>query len=253
MNNSNISPKKIITFPVRKLESDAVHIWEAPILVSDERAKGLINLLSPDERNRAEQFRFKVDRNKFIAAKSFLRTTLGYYLQMPPKDLEFLSSPYGKPLLVSRNGKPQYAFNLSHSNNLVLMAISSGVELGIDVEYVQPIFETDQIVSRYFGENEIELYLKAPEVDRKDLFFWLWTRKEAFIKAIGKGLSLPLNEFDISNLLDGNKLEFKDNNGVASSWYFYTLDTSAGYKAALVVKSRDVNVSYSTTQLQMSN
>ncbi len=152
-------------------------------------------LLTGDERERAGRFHFQRDSSAFAISRGLLRTLAGRYLDAPPERLRFDYTPYGKPYLAGQFAGSPLRFNLSHAHELVLYAFTSGAEVGVDVEYLRPELAGAEIAERFFSPREVEALLTLPVEGRTEAFFRCWTRKEAFIKAVGQGLSFPLDQF----------------------------------------------------------
>lgn len=220
------------------LLSDEVHVWRAYLDLPVSRVQSLKRNLAADELRRAERFYFQKDRHNFVVAHGLLRTILSRYLGMEPSRLRFDYSPYGKPTLAITPGQDTLSFNLSHSGRLVLYAIARGREIGIDVERVRPVAEVEQIAERFFSVQENATLRAVPASLKHEAFFTCWTRKEAFIKARGEGLSLPLDQFDVS-LARGESarlLSIQGDPQEAARWSLQGLIPGPGYVAALAVE-----------------
>lgn len=177
------------------LSNDEVHIWRASLDVDCQERTRLSSWLSEDELLRADRFVFPHDREHFVVGRGRLRELLGTYLQRPPQSLEFRTGPYGKLSLTDR---ADLRFNLAHSYGLALYAFAMNRELGIDVEKIRPEFATEGIAERYFSASE-QSELRGVQAElRTNAFFLCWTRKEAYVKAHGGGLQIPLDSFDVS-------------------------------------------------------
>ena len=177
------------------LADDALHVWRASLPLAPQRLQALRQTLSPDEIERAERFRFPVHREHFIAARGQLRAIVSRYLGIEPAQIPFRYSDHRKPsLAVDTN----IQFNLSHSRDLVLYAFTRNRELGVDIEWINAEFASDDVARHYFSPNEYAQLNALPEAIRHEVFFTIWTRKEAYIKAHGAGLSLPLHDFDVT-------------------------------------------------------
>jgi 4'-phosphopantetheinyl transferase len=215
-----------------------VHVWRASLHASPSRLADLHAILAADEQQRAARFHADRDRNSYIVARGVLRTLLGHYVQRPPQELRFSYNRYGKPALEgAANGTP-LCFNLSHSHNLVLYAVTYGRDLGIDIEYVRPNFARDQIAEQFFSPRENAELRALTHAQHTIGFFNCWTRKEAYIKARGQGLSLPLDQFDVS-LTPGEPaalLQTRDIPDEAARWSLRELHPGPGYIAALAVE-----------------
>lgn len=198
----------------------------------------LTQLLTDDERRRADRFRFPRDRERFMAARGRLRLILSRYAQRDPKDFRFTVGQYGKPDLVDGG---DLRFNVSHSHQLALYAFTRQREVGVDIEFIRPDFGTLDIAENYFSPIELAALRALPTDMHTDAFFTCWTRKEAYIKARGEGLSMPLSQFDVT-LIPGEPARLLDNRrdaGEVERWSMTELMPGAGYKAALVVEGQD--------------
>jgi 4'-phosphopantetheinyl transferase len=175
-----------------------IHIWRASLDLSAPALARLDATLGHDEKSRAGRFVHARDRDHFIAARGILRDLLGAYLKQPADRVQFRYGKHGKPRLAAEYSETAITFNLSHSHGLAVYAISNGLELGIDVELIRPEFAGEDIAARYFSEEEMAELRALPIELRADGFFRCWTRKEAYVKARGEGLSIPLDSFSVS-------------------------------------------------------
>jgi len=158
----------------------------------------LATWLSDAERARAARFRFHRDCRRFIVARARLRQLLAERLDVPPESVELGYGKQGKPELGKRFAHTGWRFNVAHSDDVAVYALSAGHEVGIDVEAIRTIDEADAIAARLFSRREHAVYLSLPPQDKALGFFHCWTRKEAVVKALGNGLSMPLDQFDVS-------------------------------------------------------
>jgi len=200
--------------------------------------RGLLRTLTLDERARARRFRFPRDRDRFIVARGVLRAILGRYLGVDPGRLRFRYSPYGKPALAGPFEDEGIRFNLAHSQGIALYAVSRGREVGIDVEYVRADLADERIAERFFSPREVATLRAVPAEQRREAFFHCWTRKEAYVKARGEGLSLPLDQFDVS-LAPGEPAALLSTPGdppEVTRWSLQALNPGPGYVAALAVE-----------------
>ncbi len=226
-----------------KLPTDEIHIW---YVLLEQPVSGFQRLLSEDERTRAERYHFEEDRRRFIVRRGILKTLLGGYLGIEPYQVEFCYGKNGKPGIPDIFGKTKLQFNLSHSEGLVLYTFTRDYEIGVDIEYVRDIPGMGRIAKRFFSARENSIFQSLPESQKKEAFFNCWTRKEAFIKAIGDGLSYPLDSFDVSLVpgeparLIGIKGGFRE----ASRWSLRDLQPAVGFTAALAVKGPIEQVYY---------
>ena len=228
------APKNLV------LRSGEVHVWRIALNAPAARIQSLKQVLAVDEQARAERFYFQKDRDHFIIARGTLRCILGRYLHVKPADLRFCYSPYGKPAL-TKEFADVARFNLSHSHGLALFAITRRREIGIDIEHIRAGFADDNIAERFFSPCEVEVLRALPVHMQQEAFFNCWTRKEAYIKAHGKGLSLSLDRFDVS-FVPGKPaalLSTSDDPNEASRWSLQELFPGPGYTAALAVEGSD--------------
>lgn len=216
------------------LESHHVHIWRLSLDLSTDSVKSIESTLSADELERVVRFHFQVDKNRFIVAHGILRTLLGRYLHCDPTELTFSLNQYGKPSLVNST----LEFNLSHSGNFALIAVTQGRKVGVDVERIRQGISSHVIAQQYFSKSEVAELQSLPLEQREAAFFTCWTRKEAYIKAQGLGLSLPLESFDVS--LSPNepaKLRaVRPDSQEAARWTLLSLDVDPNYAGALAVE-----------------
>jgi 4'-phosphopantetheinyl transferase len=222
------------------VDPDEVHVWRASLDVAPERIQSLGRTLSADERERAERFHFLRDRNRFVAGRGLLRILLGRYLQMPPDQLRFGYNSYGKPFLT--NEDTFVLFNLSHSGALALYAVTCGREIGIDVEYVSEDVDIAGLGARFFSTSEVAVLNSLPADQKQRAFFACWTRKEAYIKARGEGLSAALDSFSVSlNPAEPPELLNVENDPQEiSRWCFQDIHADSRYAAAVAVEGRNL-------------
>jgi len=154
--------------------------------------------LSSDERLRAERFAFALHRNRFVVARAGLRKLLGERLGVQPNEVDLESAAHGKPALGRRHAKDDLKFNISHSGGVVVFALARGREIGVDIEAVRPLPDRDDMAARCFSDKENEEFRNLPQSEKLEAFFNCWTRKEAVVKALGYGLSFPLDDFDVT-------------------------------------------------------
>jgi 4'-phosphopantetheinyl transferase len=228
------------------LDANEVHIWHAALNQPAETINRLSHSLTPDETTRAARFRFQKDRDHFIVARGVLRALLGRYLNAAPADLRFSYTHYGKPYLAGPFHHTDLCFNVSHSHERVLYAFTRGREIGVDIEHIRPDVVTEQIAERFFSALEVASLRSLPAVTQPQGFFNCWTRKEAYIKARGEGLSLPLDQFDVSLLPDEPValLATRDDPAEALRWSLHELPTDEGYIAALAVAGYDLKIEH---------
>jgi 4'-phosphopantetheinyl transferase len=192
--------------------------------------------LTEDERQRAKKYRFDKDRHQFIVARGVLRQILSSYTKHSPRILRLTTNRYGRPSLSKDQNPLSLDFNLSHSGDFVLYAFSCCRRVGVDIEAIREDFATNEIAERFFSQPEVKTLKSLPKDSRAIGFFNCWTRKEAYIKALGEGLSHPLDDFSVS-LIPGNKavlLDVFNDEHERSCWQMKELHINANYAAAVI-------------------
>lgn len=220
---------------------DEIHVWHASIEREEKFISELESTLSPEEKARAERFHFAKDRNRFVVARGLLRELLGGYLRHAPEGLEFSYGERGKPALSGAHASSEMCFNLSHSSDMVVYAMAKRRNLGIDLEHIRPNAAGDDIAERYFSALEVSELRSLPPQERVDGFFRCWTRKEAYMKATGMGLHIPLESFAVS-LAPGEPAQFLS--GVDSRWHLAAFHPGEGYAAAVVYDGAPCSIEY---------
>ena len=225
------------------LSAGAVHVWRVALSWPPAQLPSLLSLLSPEERERAARFRFPRGYRRFIVSHAALRDILARYLSRAPQSLLFETNAYGKPFLAGDDS--WLHFNLSHSGEWALVAVTSLGPVGVDVEQVRDDFSGEAIARRFFSPSEVEAFLALPPELRTQGFFSCWTRKEAFIKAVGMGVSFALDGFAVSLHPDEQPrvLWVRDNPQEADSWSLLDLRPGPGYAAALAIRAKPHQVS----------
>jgi 4'-phosphopantetheinyl transferase len=222
------------------LSKQDVHIWQAALDLPSSTVQELREVLTNDEKARAEQFHFDRDKQRFIAARGMLREILAFYLEVKAGELRFDYGRNDKPKLSDTFGNKAICFNLSHSQGIALYGLTQGRAIGVDIEYIRDISEIEQIVEQFFSTKENDLFRTLPENLKKETFFNCWTRKEAFVKAVGDGLSFPLDKFDVS-LSPGEParlMRIEGDSKAPSRWTIHELKPSSGFAAAFAVEGR---------------
>ncbi len=219
------------------LAQDEVHIWHLALEVEAARVEECCALLPEDERGRAARFHFKKDRHHFVVGHGYLRLILGRYLNLAPKQLRFTYSQYGKPALAHPS---RLNFNLSHSHTAALLAVTTAANVGVDIEQIREDFPCLEVAKHFFSHREQAALAALPPEVQPQAFFDCWTRKEAYIKARGEGLSLPLDQFDVT-LTPGQPaqlLHTRPEEGEARRWTLQAVPVDAGYAAAVAVEGQ---------------
>lgn len=226
---------------VGTLADEEVHIWRVSVSQARSSVTHLSRLLDEEESKRAARFHFERDRVRFIVARAGLRMILGQYLKIDPAGIEFSYSAYGKPALSRAHPDSVLKFNLAHSHDLALYAFSPKRELGIDVEHMRPEVAGDDIAERFFAAAEVDALRRFSAERRMEAFFNCWTRKEAYIKARGEGLTFPLGDFVVS-MAPGEPAGLLTVRGApqeAARWSLQELNAGEGYAAAVAVEGHD--------------
>ena len=249
---------------------DEVHVWRFSLLCAGTETDRLQSLLTADERDRAHRFRYERHRSAYIACRAGLRILLGRYLDRTTNPQARSSSPrlpngetpelcpaplsrhgyysgtlhvnaFGKPFLPPEHSDQDLRFNVSHSGGVALIAIAQGREVGVDIEAIRSGADHLAISERFFSERERSALRTLSSTRQRDAFFACWTRKEAYIKARGKGLSIPLDQFDVSLEPDApaRLLASRDDPAQEARWSMVALDPGPGFAAALVVEGHD--------------
>jgi 4'-phosphopantetheinyl transferase len=223
------------------LPEDEVQLWRVDLEAIRAEESRWQKILSSDELTRASRFHFSRDRERFLAGRALLRIILAGYLATDPNSLRFSYSQKEKPSLGPPHADSKLMFNVSHSGGVALLAFTRGREVGVDVEQVRSDFELEAIARRFFSAHEQDQLAAVPAEEKPAAFFRCWTRKEAYIKATGDGLSLPLSQFDVSldageqNALLATRLDAAEK----SCWLLRDVPSGPGYIAALCIRGRD--------------
>ncbi|WP_299119090.1 4'-phosphopantetheinyl transferase superfamily protein [uncultured Winogradskyella sp.] len=225
------------------LTPNTLHIWSLNFVVNDNAFNKYHNLLSDDEKERASRFKFFKDKRCYVVTKGILRLLSGQYLNKDAKAIKFEYEKYGKPKF---KHKTNLNFNVSHSGDLAIIGFIYDHTIGVDIEKIKNDFDTFDIASKFFSKQEINALREIPTQQQHLAFYRCWTRKEAFIKAKGSGLSFPLNEFSVSldSDLDAEVLWTKWNTGEKHQWKLSSFIPSKDYIAAHIVDSKIENIQY---------
>lgn len=220
-----------------RLGDDEVHLWRATLTARPDDLPGLRDVLSPDERARADRFRADADLLAFAAARVALRRILARYTGERPEELRFSYGEWGKPRLEARGGTGRKEFSVSHSGSIALYAVAEGRRLGVDVEKIVPVTENDDRLSRtWLSEEELAEMSSLDAPARTRRFHSLWTRKEAYLKARGEGFSLSPERVRISSDPGGEPFTSAFEPEAARRWALRELEVAPGYAAALAVE-----------------
>jgi 4'-phosphopantetheinyl transferase len=215
------------------LEPHEIDLWYARLSVTPERLRSLKERLAPDEKARAARFVLDIHRDAFIASRGILRSILSKYLETPPAEIVFAYGERGKPCVT---GSP-ICFNLSHSGAMAAYAVARAATIGIDIEQIRETAGLEQIARRMFAAEETEELIGGDPAHRLNAFYHCWTRKEAYIKAIGDGLGIPLGSFQVTLSPDvpAAIVQIDGSAAKGAEWSLFDLAPSGGYAGALAV------------------
>jgi 4'-phosphopantetheinyl transferase len=221
-----------------------VEIWTIQLDHASIEMEVCAEVLSSDEQERAAKFKFQRDRRRYIVGHATLRSILAAHVKKSPQELTFRHGKNGKPFLDGPDTERDIQFNLTHSHDVALLAVTRGQEIGVDVEYMNRDFAFTEVAERFFTPKEVQALRALPAPLRKQAFFKCWTSKEAFLKAKGTGLSGELDEVTIE-LIDAHSVKVK---ATLSDWSLTELTPCDGYVGALVVEGVQPRLKYFTWQ-----
>jgi len=220
-----------------ELSESSIHIWSFPTRAPPPVVASFEQVLVPEERDRAFRFRFHHLCASFVIARGALRYLLGRYLDCDPAKVSLVYGLKGKPAVESRSS---LQFNMTHSGDLAVIALTVGREIGVDLEQIRPLADMQQIANHFFCPEEASEVMSAPQTERERAFFLCWTRKEAYIKATGDGLSAPLGSFrvTVNSDIPPRFVHIQHNENEAGAWMLHDLQVAVGYAAALAYRDQ---------------
>ncbi|MCW8876727.1 MAG: 4'-phosphopantetheinyl transferase superfamily protein [Kangiellaceae bacterium] len=231
------------------INPNEIHLWYSydETIQDHHLLDTYLSLLDDKEREQRSRFHFKKHRHQYLITRAMVRTILSLYADnISPEQWAFAKNDYGKPCIANPLMETRLNFNLSHTENLILMGVTLDNEIGVDVEYLPRIGNMLDIANRFFSPLEIKQLHELPIEEQKERFFDLWTLKEAYIKACGMGLSIPLDEFNYSFRKGKINISFdpvrKDQ---PELWQFWQVTPSNDYKASVAIKASDADTNYS--------
>lgn len=230
-----------------KISPNEVHLWctyDEEISVPELLSK-YYNLLNSEEKKQQKRFYFQRNRHQYLVTRALVRTVLSQYLhEIRPHELIFKVNRYGKPCVNNLPLPFPLEFNISHSEKLVILAVTNGIQVGVDVEYILRDSKVIPIADRFFSPQEFNELRSLEQDQQYDRFFDLWTLKEAYIKARGMGLSLPLDKFSYS-LTDNNTITISfdekyiiDN---SNNWRFWQVKPNETHKISIALTDNKIN------------
>ncbi|MEH1841767.1 MAG: 4'-phosphopantetheinyl transferase HetI [Nostoc sp.] len=213
------------------LLQDEIHVWRINLDQPEPQLQNLAATLSSDEMARAERFYFQEHRQRFIAGRGILRTILGRYLGIQPRQVQFNYQQRGKPVLGDTFADSKLEFNLSHSQGLGLCGVNCTRQMGVDLEYIRPMSDLEALAKRFFLPREYKILRSLSPNQQQEVFFRYWTCKEAYLKATGDGLS-QLEQIEVSlTPTEAAKLQ------IIEDWSLFELVPANNYVAAVAVEN----------------
>jgi 4'-phosphopantetheinyl transferase len=236
-----MAPERWLPVPAGSLPAlppGEVHVWRFSLRLAPAALAAVERHLAPAERERAARFRFPEHRAAFVAGRGVQRELLGRYTDVEPGAVAYRESAHGKLALDGAAERTGVRFNLSNSGDLALLAVAVERELGVDLEQLRPMSDAMDVARRFFSAPENEVFTALDETVREAAFFRCWTRKEAYIKAVGEGLSMPLDRFDVA-FAPGEEARLLATRGdpeEAARWTLVGLEPGPGYVGALAAE-----------------
>ncbi len=227
------------------LSQDEVHVWRIGLETPAAEFAKMLHVLSQDERARADRFHFEADRRRVVIGRGYLRLLIAEIVRLPADQLQFAYNDFGKPELASVEPRA-LQFSVSHSGELILIAITVGRDVGVDVERIRTDFDVEEVAERFFSDREHETLRSLDGHAKTEAFFKLWTLKEAYLKAKGTGLSAALNQFDVlcANETAPTLTVTHSDPDEAGEWTLRPLSVPAGYAAALAARGASWKLKY---------
>jgi 4'-phosphopantetheinyl transferase len=220
------------------IKDGTVHLWTARLSDWKPSSIELGSIISRRERKRAERLVFPERRDDFILHRGLLRSILAKYLEEKPEQIRITISDSGKPILANH----RLEFNLSHSNDLMICGITAGARIGVDIQYIYPIESLDRVISKILATPEIELLNDVPKDERMELFFTIWTAKEALLKALGSGFQSPANTIQVINKINSGSILQVETPLKDHDWIVREVEIESGYKSFLAVEGKEIQV-----------
>ncbi len=248
LNSSRFTMPNDIFWPLPpdglSLGASDVHVWAAHLDPDPDALARLANILSTEEQARASRFRFERHRNRFIIARAVLRSLVATYLDCAPDELQFEYGPNGKPALATPFAESGLSFNLAHSEDLALVAVTQLGPIGVDVEKIRPVSDADKLVARFFSARETALFQSLPAAQKNNAFFNLWTRKEAWLKATGEGIAHSLNRVEVTFLPNeaSRLIALPEGSGPSEAWILRELLPGRGFVGAVALPNLQCSI-----------
>lgn len=224
-------------------QPDTLDIWHCDLEPDEERLNACRQLLSVDEIERAERLKFDEKKQEFIVTRACLRQVLSSALSCAPQELEFVRNQQGKPQLSERFADNRLEFNLAHSHGRAVLAVTSGAPTGVDIEMLRYGTDYMGLAKRFFSDDEQQALLELSGEQQRRAFFACWTRKEAFVKAVGTGIGYGLDKFTVPVSPEIKTAEIKCTK-FGQHWRFYDLPVGEDFYAAVVTDGAETELRY---------
>jgi 4'-phosphopantetheinyl transferase len=226
-----------------ELNPGDIHVWRLSLRSPDGNFQPFTETLDASERERGSRFLFEKHRERFVVGRAHVRELLAKYVGCEPNEFEYAYDNLGKPRFKDDSLSQRIQFNFSNSADLGLLAVTLQTELGVDLEKIRPMSDMMGMAKRYFADSETEQLFRLPESQRPDAFFRCWTRKEAYLKAVGKGLTFPLRDVEVTLLADDPCMIRNINSEAddANRWSLVHIPPCVGYHGALAIQLRELN------------
>ena len=228
---------KFFSNKIEKLGARDVHLWGLTGSVCNVQKNYSDYFLDDDEQSRAMKFRFRKDHDLYVIGRHFTKIMLAYYTDCTPDSVKITEGSFGKP-----SCEMNLFFNISHSGDHLLLGFSN-LDIGVDIERIDPSVDIKRIGKRHFSKIEFQKMMSCAEDERVKSFFEIWTKKEAFIKGIGEGLSVPLKDFNVTSP-NGKVLWELSPEKNYGNWYVHDIESNQGFKSAFATQSELVDISY---------
>ena len=237
--------------PTEFLGKAEVHLWVVPLVISAEKSSYFKSILSLDEQERAGRFRKIGDAQRYIAARGLLRRLLGSYVARAPDRLQFTYDAFGKPSLAGQTSEAVINFSVSHSEDQALFGFARARKIGVDLEYIRADIDVLGLAKRYFSPDEFRRLRRLPASEQCEAFYCLWTRKEAYLKACGEGLSFGLERVEVSSSPAEPAMIRKvaGASNASEHWTLKHLSPAPNYLGAAAVEGRSVTFKFLDWQL----
>lgn len=237
-NGMNSTQEKCITLP-----PNTIHFWYCRFDLDNFRLPYYNTLLSNDEKRKADKFKFLVDQQKYVTFRGILRILLSRYLDKNPEEILFKYGAFGKPDVKTNTA---LRFNISHSGNMAVFGFVQNYAIGVDIEKIKQDFDPLDLAKSFFSEEEINALSQAKDSVMFQAFYRCWTRKESFIKAVGEGLSYPLDSFAVTMDNDHRAkfLKIDNDQDSKSNWQLHSFVPTQDYIAAITTKGNPKKIEF---------